>query len=110
MRNIHLSADPLWGEARDVPLLVSHREAVVRVPPDATVVGSSESCAVEALAWRSHPLWSFQSHPEATAAFAANNAVPLDAAEEVRLAQGQALVDRFLESAGYPAPGGVPGR
>jgi len=110
IRTVRLAADPLWGEAREVPLLVSHRETVVRVPPDAEVVGRSETCAVEALAWTKRPLWSFQSHPEATVAFAANNAVPLSEADATVLAEGQALVDRFLESAGYPAPGGVPGR
>jgi GMP synthase (glutamine-hydrolysing) len=110
IRTVRLAADPLWGESRDVPLLVSHREAVVRVPPDADVVGESETCAVEALAWRSRPMWSFQSHPEATVAFAANNAVPLSETEVPLLSAGQALVDRFLESTGYPAAGGAPGR
>jgi hypothetical protein len=55
-------------------------------------------------------MWSFQSHPEATLAFAANNAVPLSETEVPLLSAGQALVDRFLESTGYPAAGGAPGR
>ncbi len=106
IRTVRLSADPLWGEARDIKVLVSHREAVVRVPPDANVVGESDTCAVEALAWKSRPLWSFQSHPEATPAFAANNAVPLAEGEAPLLAQGQALVDRFLQAVGEEAEGG----
>ena len=30
LRTIRLAADPLWGEAQEVQMLVSHREAVVR--------------------------------------------------------------------------------
>ena len=95
-RNVQLSDDRLWGPARDGRLLVSHSEAVLDVPADCTVVGTSEICPVEALAHRSLPVWSFQAHPEATPAFAANNDVPFVEPPEI-LAFGHSLVDAFLD-------------
>lgn len=95
LRRVRLSENPLWGAACEGPLLVSHREAVIRVPEESAVVGTSDDVAVEALAHRRLPIWSFQSHPEATPAFASNNGVHLDAPPEV-LGFGHGIVDRFL--------------
>jgi GMP synthase (glutamine-hydrolysing) len=104
LRTIRLAADPLWGEAHEVRMLVSHREAVVQTPADAVVVGTSDTCQVEALVWPGRRMWSFQSHPEATPAFARNNGVPLAPEEEPALAGAQAIVDRFLAEAARPPP------
>ena len=95
LRRVRLRDNPLWGEAREGTLLVSHREAVIRVPADTDVVGTSDDLAVEALAHRSLPIWSFQAHPEATPEFASNNGVPFDGPPEV-LGFGHGIVDRFL--------------
>lgn len=95
LRTVHLAADPLWGQAQAVEVLVSHREHVVVLPDDLRGVGHSDEVAIEALAHRSLPVWGFQSHPEATPAFARNNDVPF-AGPPARLARAQALVDAFL--------------
>lgn len=99
LRVVPLRANPLWGEACAGPLVISHREAVLEVPPDCEVVGSTPDCAVDALAHTRWPIWSFQPHPEATLAFVANNGVPFEAPEET-LAFGHGLVDAFLDRVG----------
>lgn len=95
LRTIRLEADALWGEARALDALVTHREGVVDVPEALQVVGASDEVAVEALRHRALPVWGFQFHPEATPAFARQNGVPFDGPPE-RLADAHALVDRFL--------------
>lgn len=98
LRQVRLADDRLWGPAREGLLLASHREAVFDPPRDCLVVGTSDVCPVEALAHRSLPIWTFQTHPEATPAFAVNNAVRFDGPPEV-LAFGHSLVDAFLARA-----------
>lgn len=95
LRDIHLVANPLWGEPRTVPLLVSHRQGVVALPDELEVVGHSDEVRVEAFAHRELPVWGFQSHPEATLGFVRNNSVPFDARPSV-LTHGHALVDAFV--------------
>jgi GMP synthase (glutamine-hydrolysing) len=95
LRQVTLAANPLWGDATEGPLLVTHAEVVSAAPPGCDIVGHSAEVAVEAFAHRSLPLWGFQGHPEATPAFADNNAVPFDADADV-LSFGHRLVDGFL--------------
>jgi GMP synthase-like glutamine amidotransferase len=95
LRDVTLRSNPLWGEERTVSVLVSHREVVVDVPDVVDIVGRSAEVANEAIAHRTLPIWGFQAHPEATAAFARNNDVPFDGPPG-RLAGGHALVDAFL--------------
>lgn len=95
LREIPLVADSLWGEARRGHLLVSHQEAVTRLPDGCELLGSTEQVPVEAFRHRRLPLYGFQSHPEATRAFALNNNVPVDAPDEV-FAFGHQIVDAFL--------------
>lgn len=96
-REVTLSADPLWGEARTVPLLVSHCETVRSLPGDCTVVGTSEAVEIDAFRHRTLPVWGFQPHPEATPAFAANNDVPVEGPDQL-WALGHSLVDAFVDS------------
>jgi GMP synthase-like glutamine amidotransferase len=95
VRELRLDADPLWGGARAGRLVVSHREAVTRLPEALVAVGRSDEVAVDALRHRRLPIWGFQPHPEATTAFTANNAVPFDGDPEV-MAFGHGLVDAFV--------------
>jgi GMP synthase (glutamine-hydrolysing) len=92
-RVVPLAATAAW-EACAPGLVVSHREVVVEVPPEVDVVGRTEVCAVEAMAHRSLPIFSFQAHPEATAAFLLNNGVPWPGGD---LGEGHGVVDAFLE-------------
>jgi len=94
-RRVSLDADPLWGEACEGPMVVSHREVVTRVPPGFRVVGHSPEVPIEAFSHPDRPIWGLQPHPEATTAFTDNNAVPFDADPEI-LAFGHQVVDAFL--------------
>ncbi|MCB9690037.1 MAG: gamma-glutamyl-gamma-aminobutyrate hydrolase family protein [Alphaproteobacteria bacterium] len=94
-RVVPLKATAAW-DACAPGLVVSHREAVVRVPDEVDVVGSTEACAVDAFAHRRLPIYGFQAHPEATEAFLHNNSVPWPCETE-RLAEGHVLVDGFLQ-------------
>jgi GMP synthase-like glutamine amidotransferase len=93
-REVPVAGARLWSDRR-VPLVVSHREAVVRAPDGFRVVGATPTCAIEVMEHASLPVWSFQAHPEATAAFLRNNDVPWPLPES-ELAHGHALVDAFL--------------
>lgn len=92
-RTVHLEASRLWSKSQG-SLVVSHCEAVVQVPESFAVVGQSPDVQVEALEHRSLPIWSFQSHPEATTKFLLGQGVELP---EECLAFGHQLVQRFLD-------------
>lgn len=94
IRQVPLEADALWGEARTVPMVVSHREHVLETPPGCIGLGASEEVPIEAFRHASRPIWGIQAHPEATTAFTTNNTVPFDADPSL-LAGGHALVDAF---------------
>jgi GMP synthase-like glutamine amidotransferase len=96
LRDIHLTANALWGDPCSGPVLVSHRQGVVELPEVLQIVGSSDEVHVEAFAHRTLPIWGFQSHPEATVDFAVNNSVPFDHPHSV-LTFGHGLVDAFLD-------------
>lgn len=96
-REVALRADRLWGDARRVPLLISHREEVKRLPGSCVVLGTSPDCAIDAFGHRELPIWGFQPHPEATPAFARNNDVPVEGDPSL-WAHGHALVDAFLDA------------
>ena len=92
-RVIELSDGLIWSKSKG-PVVVSHCEAVVDVPKDFEVVGSSSEVQVEALRHRSLPLWSFQSHPEATKRFLLSQGVELTT-ESLKF--GHQLVQGFLD-------------
>ena len=94
VREVPVFADPMWGEARTGPMVVSHREVVTSVPPGCVLRGASGQVPVEAFAHETHPIWGFQPHPEATTQFTTNNSVPFDADPGI-LAFGHSYVDRF---------------
>src|SRR5690606_15199076 len=53
-------------------LVVSHRETVTRVPPGFAIFASSQEIPTDGLAHTALPIWTFQSHPEATSDFLRN--------------------------------------
>ena len=53
-------------DAQTVVLPVTHRDQVVRVPPTARVIASSDFCPNAALTYDDRRAISFQSHPELT--------------------------------------------
>ena len=76
MKEVSFLPDRLWGEACKGPLVVSHKDMVLNCPPGFLLRGSSQDVPIEALAHESLPVWTFQSHPEATPGFIKNNAIP----------------------------------
>lgn len=94
-RTVHLAASRLWPKSQG-SLVVSHCEAVIEVPECFAVVGHSPDIQVEALEHRSFPLWSFQSHPEATSTFLLGQGVVLP---DESLTFGHHLVQKFLDFA-----------
>lgn len=72
-RNIKLEKNPLWQNKNlEGSVYVSHREAVVECPNSMQVIASSPEVKIDGLAHNSLPVWSFQSHPEATSLFLKN--------------------------------------
>jgi GMP synthase (glutamine-hydrolysing) len=94
-REISLEPSRLWPKSQG-SLVVSHCEAVVQIPDQFSIVGHSPEVAVEALEHRSLPIWSFQSHPEATSTFLLGHGTKLPPES---LMFGHNLVQRFLDFA-----------
>jgi GMP synthase (glutamine-hydrolysing) len=89
-----LAADPLWGDARRCELYASHREVVTACPAELTVIAARPEVPNDGFAHRELPIWTFQTHPEATPAFLENRG--LAAERDDRFAAGHAIVDAFL--------------
>ncbi len=93
-----LAANSLWGDARTSFLYASHREVVTSCPPELTVTATRDGVPYDGFAHRELPIWTFQTHPEATPAFLENRGVPAE--DPARFAAGHAIVDRFLQRVG----------
>jgi GMP synthase (glutamine-hydrolysing) len=97
------AANPLWGDAREGPLYASHREVVTSCPAGMSVIATRPAVPFDGFAHERLPIWTFQTHPEATPEFLANRGVAAE--EPERFAHGHDLVDRFLRfAAGYSQP------
>jgi GMP synthase (glutamine-hydrolysing) len=89
-----LTENRLWGDARTCELYTSHREVVTSCPDELTVIASRPEVPYDGFAHKSLPIWTFQTHPEATPAFVANRDRPAE--EPARFEAGHALVDEFI--------------
>ena len=89
-----LAANPLWGEARSCELYASHREVVTTCPAEFSVIASRPQVPNDGFAHRELPIWTFQTHPEATPEFVENRGAAPEASE--RFNAGNDLVDRFV--------------
>ncbi|MEO8703415.1 MAG: hypothetical protein ABI867_25435 [Kofleriaceae bacterium] len=98
-----LAANPLWGEARRGVLYASHREAVTTCPATLTVTATRPELPWDGFAHPQLPIWTFQTHPEATPAFLENRGV-LEPGDPAQYADGHTIVDRFLRLAGINRP------
>ena len=96
VRPISFFAAPLpWLSPKTYPLVVSHRETVTVPPPDFTVVAKSDEIAIEALKHNSKPIYTVQSHPEATLTFLRNQSIP-EPENSDWYGHGFAIVDEFI--------------
>lgn len=94
MRDIEISDLP-WFKASKGSVAVSHNEMVTRVPEQFQIMARSPECATDGLMHRDLPIWSFQSHPEATKEFLLQHAID-DREHEKTLIFGRNLVEKFL--------------
>ncbi len=96
LREVFLKADELWGgRPLKGKLVVSHREIVRDCPPDMEITGHSLLVQIETLRHRRLPVWTFESHPEATQGFLINNG--LEAITDSDLVFGHRLVQSFVD-------------
>lgn len=95
LRQVHLDSCRLWGGARTGPLVVSHREAILKLPTDFRPLGTSPLVKYEAFEHKQLPLWGFQSHPEAEIHFFSEQEFQLKRED---LTFGHELVRCFLSS------------
>jgi GMP synthase (glutamine-hydrolysing) len=94
LRTVDVDGTPCWAKATG-ELAVSHNEIVVEVPSEMKITARSPDVAVEGLAHKTLPIFSFQPHPEAAPTFlAARGFVPSEPMQ--RLSFGHGLVAGFL--------------
>ncbi|HEU0033473.1 MAG TPA: hypothetical protein VFQ53_22735 [Kofleriaceae bacterium] len=93
-----LAATALWGDGGCVQLYASHREVVTSCPSALAVIASRPGVPFDGFAHRELPVWTLQTHPEATPAFLANRGIT-DDGDPARYADGHGLVDAFLRFA-----------
>ena len=100
MRQVTMAATP-WASSTAGLVAVSHNEHVADVPSCMRVIAYSAEVAVDGLAHATLPIWSFQSHPEATPEFFADRAIAI---ADHALGFGHDLLDRFIRFAATRTP------
>ena len=88
-------------------LLRSHREAVIAAPAGFNVMATSPEVTVDGLEHHTLPIWSLQTHPEATSGFLVNQQIDqpntqasVTPESEARTRDGWVLVKAFLDHCG----------
>jgi len=76
IRRVSQYTSPWQQQANTVEALFSHRDQVVKAPANWEVIASSDYCEIQALQATTMPIWTVQWHPEADAAFMAENPSP----------------------------------
>lgn len=97
LREVAMEATP-WGKISRGKLVVSHCETVVEAPRSMRVFATSPEIGTDGLAHADLPIWSFQSHPEATIEFLASHGISTDDGA-AKLAYGHGIVEDFLNFA-----------
>jgi len=94
-REVFLKENHLWGTPTQGELYVSHNEQVVTVPKDFEVSATSAEIKIDGLSHQTHPIWSFQSHPEAGPKFLELREKK-SATDPKRFEFGHRLIDQFF--------------
>lgn len=92
--SIELTQSRLWPAATG-QIFVSHREFVTHCPPGFRTMASSSEVPIEGLEHERLPLWTFQSHPEATTSFLSNVGFTTSA-DNACFDFGHGIVKKFL--------------
>jgi len=70
IRKVKLNNNNLLKSTFEDYLIYSHQEGIVECPTDFTISGSSSMVEIEAISHKHLPIWSFQTHIEASNVFA----------------------------------------
>ena len=70
IRKVKVNNNSFIQESCEGYLLYSHKEGVTQCPKNFDIFGSSSMVEIEAIAHRNLPIWSFQTHIEASKTFA----------------------------------------
>lgn len=96
-RLIQMAAHPVFGDAQEGEVIVSHNQCLRVPPPNATVIShNKEHDFVEMFAHNELPLIAIQAHPEAGKQFITGNEVPLEPADPQNFLFGTKIVDSFF--------------
>jgi GMP synthase-like glutamine amidotransferase len=95
-REVSFDADSLWSKTMvRGPLVVSHKETVKECPTGFKIIGRSPEVAIDGLKHTTLPLWSFQSHPEATPSFVQRQGILVPPDWSI-LNFGRGMIEGFL--------------
>ena len=95
LRQIRVEPTPVFAGGTG-QLVVSHQEVVVAAPPAMRVIATSSEIAVDGLAHKELPVYSYQSHPESTVDFLKSHGIPTDD-HETKLSFGHRVCAAFLD-------------
>lgn len=85
LRKINITADPrLKINSCHQEVVVSHTETVSELSSEFEVFASSDEVPYDGLRHRRYPIWTMQSHPEATQTFIYNNAMQFELPPKVK--------------------------
>lgn len=95
MRTVEITQLAWFPKSRG-EVVVSHNEMIKRMPSNFRIIATSGDCATDGMAHNEFPIWSFQSHPEATPEFLINHNIDANVYGS-RLGFGRDLVEKFLQ-------------
>jgi GMP synthase (glutamine-hydrolysing) len=97
LRSIHIKESGPYKEEVG-PICVSHNETVSSLPDGFEVFAKSERFPLDGIKHKTLPIWTLQSHPEATEQFFINQSMPLPNSDADYLF-GHKIMQTFLEFA-----------
>ena len=96
-RIVKLEKTHLWGKPKSGPILYSHQDGIIKMPPGFDIIGKSELVSIDAIASTTKPIWGFQTHIEATQAFVNEHHIPVKNPKAC-FNFGQTILDQFILS------------
>jgi GMP synthase-like glutamine amidotransferase len=94
VREINVHCNELFPTKKTGQVIVSHGSMVTTAPSEIECFVTSDILINEGFKYTKKPIYSFQSHPEATLAFMKNNAIKTNGTEDYTF--GHSLVSEFI--------------